>query len=579
MTEVRPVGVLAAAWETLRPFWPLAALGVAAGGITGLATAAVLAFLHGELQDGGSLLRMALFVPALAVVSVAGEFIGGVANGRVGQHVVAALRRDLARRVAAAPLADIEAAEPHRLLSMLDVDVGVLSAFTINLSGMIVSLAVIAGCFGYLAWLSLPLFLVAALGALAGFRLQLAANRAGIEGFAAARAEQDELQYTYRAIIDGAKEIRIGRARRERTMARLEGAVERIRGRLSSTLQLYFGGQACNSTAFFATLGAVLGVGHWLSVDSAALAGFLLVLTYTKGPIDRLVGGVPLVADAMASLRRVAGLGGEIGPAPAVPGPVEGGLFAGNTVALAGATFAFPSVPNQPVPFVLGPIDLSIRRGETVFLVGRNGSGKTTLLKLLLGLYRPSAGELLCDGRPVGAASDADAYRQLFSVIFFDYFLFDDLIFAADGDAEAAAGALRRLEIADKVQLRDDRVIAGGLSTGQRKRLAFVQVLLDRRPFVLLDEWAADQDPAFREVFYRDLLPELKRNGKTLIVVSHDDRYFDVADRVVELEAGRIVADGAPDARTRPVRQRRGDGSGPRDTEAGGIRARPDAFI
>ena len=79
------------------------------------------------------------------------------------------------------------------------------------------------------------------------------------------------------------------------------------------------------------------------------------------------------------------------------------------------------------------------------------------------------------------------------------------------------------------------------LSRGQRKRLALVTAYLEDRPIYLFDEWAADQDPLFRRVFYQRLLPELKRRGKTVVAVTHDDRYFDAADQLIKLEEGKVV--------------------------------------
>ena len=133
-----------------------------------------------------------------------------------------------------------------------------------------------------------------------------------------------------------------------------------------------------------------------------------------------------------------------------------------------------------------------------------------------------------------------DDYRQLFSTIFSDYYLFDDLAYGAL--PEEAAPYLARLGIAHKVSIDGDRFSTTDLSTGQRKRLALVQAWLERRPVIVTDEWAADQDPDFRRVFYEELLPEMKRQGRTLIVVSHDDRYFHVADRVIHMANGQIVA-------------------------------------
>jgi putative pyoverdin transport system ATP-binding/permease protein len=74
------------------------------------------------------------------------------------------------------------------------------------------------------------------------------------------------------------------------------------------------------------------------------------------------------------------------------------------------------------------------------------------------------------------------------------------------------------------------------LSTGQRKRLAMIALVLERRPICIFDEWAADQDVHFRQKFYQVILPWLKSQGKTVIAVTHDERYFDAADQRIHLE-------------------------------------------
>jgi putative pyoverdin transport system ATP-binding/permease protein len=208
--------------------------------------------------------------------------------------------------------------------------------------------------------------------------------------------------------------------------------------------------------------------------------------------------------------------------------------------------YAFPAVDGSQA-FALGPVNLSIAQGEIVFIVGENGGGKTTLIKLLLGLYAPQGGEIFLDGEPVSAAG-RDDYRQLFTTIFADYYLFDELV---QGDQQVPGDANRyldRLEIAHKVSIRDGAFSTTDLSTGQRKRLALLNAWLEERPVLVFDEWAADQDPVFRRVFYTELLPELKALGKTIIVISHDDRYFDIADQLVRMQAGRVVSEKVPAA-------------------------------
>jgi putative pyoverdin transport system ATP-binding/permease protein len=184
---------------------------------------------------------------------------------------------------------------------------------------------------------------------------------------------------------------------------------------------------------------------------------------------------------------------------------------------------------------------LTIRRGEMVFIIGGNGSGKTTLGKLLAGLYAPEDGQICLDGQPL-AGHQREGYRQLFTAVFDDAAVFDSLWGLEADDLDRRAGEyLCQLQLDKVVTVRDGTFSSTQLSRGQRKRLALLTAYLEDRPVYLFDEWAADQDPTFRRVFYLRLLPELKRLGKTVIAITHDDRYFDSADRVIKLEEGKIV--------------------------------------
>ncbi|MBQ7271513.1 MAG: ATP-binding cassette domain-containing protein, partial [Campylobacter sp.] len=78
------------------------------------------------------------------------------------------------------------------------------------------------------------------------------------------------------------------------------------------------------------------------------------------------------------------------------------------------------------------------------------------------------------------------------------------------------------------------------LSSGQRKRLAMVSTLLENNKFLMLDEWAADQDPVFRKQFYEEILGTLKAKGYTIFAISHDDRYFEYADKIYKMKNGEI---------------------------------------
>jgi putative ATP-binding cassette transporter len=177
-------------------------------------------------------------------------------------------------------------------------------------------------------------------------------------------------------------------------------------------------------------------------------------------------------------------------------------------------------------------------------VVGGNGSGKTTLAKILLGLYQPEAGELSVDGVEV-TDENRDTYRQLFSATFSDFFLFDSLL-GLDQDRvdESAARFLSQLRLERKVKVEGGRFSTLDLSQGQRKRLALLTAYLENRAIYLFDEWAADQDPYFKRIFYKELIPNFQRCGKTILVISHDEQFYELADRLIKLDSGRIVYDG-----------------------------------
>jgi putative ATP-binding cassette transporter len=178
-----------------------------------------------------------------------------------------------------------------------------------------------------------------------------------------------------------------------------------------------------------------------------------------------------------------------------------------------------------------------------LFVVGDNGSGKSTLLLLLCGLLRPSAGRVCIDGR--SAQDELAPYRARFGGVFGDFFLFEHVLDADGGllPDDKVNELLERLALSAHTSVRQGELSRLNLSTGQRKRLAMLQCYAEDRDIYFFDEWTADQDPGFRSQFYRVMLPELKRRGKTVVVITHDDRYFDVADRIITLENGLVVAD------------------------------------
>ena len=175
-----------------------------------------------------------------------------------------------------------------------------------------------------------------------------------------------------------------------------------------------------------------------------------------------------------------------------------------------------------------------------MFIVGGNGSGKSTFIKLLTALYEPDSGSIRWDGEQVTAAN-VGAYFGLFTVIFSDFHLFDRLYGIDPVDTTALRRLLFEMQLDHKVSFSDGRFSTTDLSSGQRKRLAMVVARLENRPVCVFDEWAAEQDPEFRKHYYEVLLPQLKAEGRTVVAITHDERYFHVADKVIWMEEGRIA--------------------------------------
>jgi putative pyoverdin transport system ATP-binding/permease protein len=264
---------------------------------------------------------------------------------------------------------------------------------------------------------------------------------------------------------------------------------------------------------------------------------------FALGPIAAITSVVRLVGRAEAGLTHVFALEKRLDdgvvPRKREPAGTMSPFRHFSTIELADLKFSYEDSEGM-VTFTAGPMNLSLQRGEIVFLTGGNGSGKSTALKLLCGLYVPDFGKVLCDGDEITDANRQD-YREIFSAIFTDFHLFDRLYGIDHVEPGEVERLIARMELSDKVGFEDGRFTTRDLSTGQRKRLAMIVALLEDREVYIFDEWAADQDAHFRDVFYTEMLPDFKARGKTVVAVTHDDRYWDRCDRRLSLDLGMIL--------------------------------------
>lgn len=296
---------------------------------------------------------------------------------------------------------------------------------------------------------------------------------------------------------------------------------------------------------FFLLVAAVVFVLPTVSgLEDNKITQLVAAVLFLVGPLTELVGIIPshtqclVAANNLENLKRMVDLPVETedsnGSAQLLR---NSGDF--KTLKLDEVFFTYHDHGDE-YSFELGPIDLEIEQGKITYIVGGNGSGKSTLMKVLAGLYYPSKGRLSMNGVTIDKFN-THIYRSMFSVIFTDFHLFDRLYGHKDIDHAKLAKLIDEMELTNITAYTEEKgFTTTDLSTGQRKRLALVVGLMQERPIYLFDEVAADQDPHFRKYYYEHILPDLRKQGKTIIAVTHDDRYFHLADRVIKMEYGKF---------------------------------------
>lgn len=522
-------------------------LAIIVGIVSGICNAALLAIIHKALTAGREASPNLLWgFIALWFILPTSRIASQVTLSHLVQTAIYDLRIHLSRQILAAPLRQLEEIGPHRLYAALNDDVQAVSNALVSIPTICMQSTILLASLIYLGWLSWPVLIgVVIFMSLAMFTFQMAVRK-GSRYLRLAREDQDSLFRHFRALIDGNKELKLHRSRRQSFMERILEATARSFRRhnvIGSGIQTAASGMG--QVLFFLLIGLLIfGVPAYTNTSTQVLTGYVILLLFIMMPIELVSMMLPTMFRAQIALEKVESLGLSLAANTTEKEAAETSkeLPAWKTIELRGVAHSYYREAENS-RFTLGPIDLKLTPGELVFITGGNGSGKTTLAKLLIGLYPPEAGELRINGEPV-TDENRDWYRQHFTVVFSDFFLFDSLLgLEAPKLDEKAREYLVKLQLNHKLDVNEGVLSTTQLSQGQRKRLALLTAYLEDRSIYLFDEWAADQDPTFKQTFYHSLLPELKARGKTVIVISHDDRYYEVADRVIKLEDGKLEYD------------------------------------
>jgi putative pyoverdin transport system ATP-binding/permease protein len=523
-------------------------LAVVAGMLGGAANVYLIALINKALSRRASSMTGSSIVifAALCLLMLVSQTLSQALLIHLGQKMVLELRYQISRKILALSLRELETLGSSALLANLTDDVTAITNYAMSVPGLCMSVTVLLGCMLYLAWLSILVVLtVIVFMACALVIYRIAANK-GTWFLYQARVKYEVLVRHFNALTAGAKELRLSDARSYWFKRDFRSVAEEVQKTITKGMVRYNAAGTYGYAVYFLLVGLlVLELPRLVSLPLTmeVLTGTAITLLYMRGPLEYVVTLAPNMARAQVAFERLKVL--EFGLWDSKNIDIDGGPPAlcphasFHSVEVNGISHQYQSTDGTD-GFSVGPISLQFHPGSIVFITGGNGSGKTTLAKLLTGLYVPDEGEIFLDGKLI-TDDNRREYRQYFSAIFSDFHLFSSLPGEYTADVESKAQqCLRDLRLNNSVQIKDGRFSTIDLSQGQRKRLALLMAYMEDRPIYVFDEWAADQDRVFRDIFYHTILPDLKARGKLVLVISHDERYYPIGDAVIYLENGKL---------------------------------------
>lgn len=522
--------------------------------IAAAASTGILAVVNTTAQyvsGHGNLKYVALFGVGLLIYIFSQRYVLTTTTDEV-ERIVDERRRRLVHKLADCELLGVEKIGHGGIFTAINSDTQTISQTATSLSLGAQAIMMIFWTSLYIATLSLPALALVAVVVLVASRVYRKRSEQASRDLRLAHESVATLHEMVEGMLNGFKEVKLSSRRAADLIhdaVAVSGRAARYRSLAQRTLNSNF---VFSQAAMYVVLGTLVFVLPTLSPTFAGITvKVLAAVLFLEGPVSGLLSAAPqiTIADAAAeSLLKLEQLFDEHlekgvaearkreGEQPGDPASEPSRGF--DAIHLRHLLFSRGEGSER---FTVGPIDLTIRRGETLFVTGGNGSGKTTFIKMLTGLYPADSGEILVDSRLV-TRIDMQRYRDMFGAVFADFHTFRTLYGVEHIDEDRAATLIEEMEVDSKVRLQARHFSTIDLSSGQRKRLALVAVQLEGKPIVVLDEWAADQDPHFRAKFYETLLPRLREDGVTVIAITHDDKYFHHASRRLHFEDGRIAS-------------------------------------
>ncbi len=469
------------------------------------------------------------------------KLMSSISSALIEQKAELELKNQMYLRVSRASISDIERVGSEKLALALNSDVNIAVAGSMAIVIVVTSTVTVVGLLGYLSYLNFKLFTLILMLVLAGILMNSLLSKIAERYLRRGRDTYDILQENVGALIKGIKELKVNEHKKNLHFSegldyhQVLSSKQYLHGRI-----IHFFSSSITDLMLFIIIGlATFHFSYVYFVDLNSQVGIVMVLLYLTGPLVSLVNGTQTVIKGKISFNKILDVFNRLPNEKASPGPDPIGAW--NQLVLRDLCYTYVDHVNEC--FNVGAINLTLNKGEVVYLVGGNGSGKSTLAKLITMHYTPTNGQLLFDTNTINEKNIAAA-RQHIGIVFTDFYLFKKIYGYTEGkDKHLVDKYLKYFCLDNKVSINKDGVFSTlSLSDGQRKRLALLAAILENKDIYVFDEWAADQDPQFKKIFYEKIVPELKANNKLVILVTHDDAYFYLADRIVHMDYGQIVS-------------------------------------
>jgi putative ATP-binding cassette transporter len=522
-----------------RDLFPLLVLSITSG----FGNALIIFIINEALNRSGDASTSLFMYFALGImIYVIGQKLVRTRLITLTNHLIYDIRARLLDKILQTPYQKIESMESGRIQTTLNNDTEAISTHAATLITGITDCITLLCCLVYLGIINGYGLLVSIAVILVAAALYYVAGRSAGRLWERTRTIQNIFFRYINDLIGGYKELSLNAVKRRQFSEDMKSSgreyrQKRIEGGLKFANVFIMG-----EMLFTLVIGAVTFLFPILfaNVENQSLKSYVFVFLYMTGPINSILNAIPHAVQMKISWNRIKGFEKDLTEYEVDDKSEFDNKNVSRSLTLKVKNVKYSYHHKNGDAFQVGPLDCQFQSGEITFITGGNGSGKSTLAKCITGLYSCSEGEIYINNIKMKPKD----LGEFFSVIFSDYYLFSK-IYGVDSDAKESEikKYLKVLRIDHKLQIQNGEFSTTKLSTGQRKRLALLIAYLEEKPITLFDEWAADQDPEYREFFYQKLLPELKAMGKCVIAITHDDKYFHHADKIIKMESGRIVAE------------------------------------